>query len=147
MKNSARLFNCARCHRQVKICRCCDRGNRYCGKPCSQPARRESLRAAGRRYQESRRGQFRHAERQRRYRSRQRKMTHQGSPPLPRNDVLSPEPKVAGTHSEPLPVIRTQGMRCYFCNRTCSPFMRLDFLHTPGPRLDQPPWAWPPPEA
>ena len=27
MENTARLFNCARCHRQVLICRQCVRGN------------------------------------------------------------------------------------------------------------------------
>jgi hypothetical protein len=31
METDARLFNCARCHRQVVICSRCDRGNLYCG--------------------------------------------------------------------------------------------------------------------
>jgi len=29
MQSSARLFNCARCRRQVVICSHCDRGNIY----------------------------------------------------------------------------------------------------------------------
>jgi len=41
MQSSARLFNCARCRRQVVICSHCDRGNIYCSKRCSQTARRE----------------------------------------------------------------------------------------------------------
>ena len=46
--------------------------DKYCGARCSGLARRESLRAAGRRYQHSRRGRHCHAERQRRYRRRWR---------------------------------------------------------------------------
>ena len=45
MQSSARLFNCARCRCQVVICSHCDRGNLYCGKRCSQAARRQSVRA------------------------------------------------------------------------------------------------------
>ncbi len=53
MENSVRLFNCARGHCHVVICRHCERGNIYCGTQCSQPARRVSGRAAARRYQRS----------------------------------------------------------------------------------------------
>jgi len=59
MQNTARLFKCARCRAQVLICSRCDRGHIYCGRTCSQQARRESLRAAGRHYQRSRRGRLR----------------------------------------------------------------------------------------
>jgi hypothetical protein len=58
MHNSARLFNCARCRRQVAICSHCDRGNIYCDKRCSQAARRRSCRQAGKRYQKTRRGRL-----------------------------------------------------------------------------------------
>ena len=79
------------------------RGQQYCAAGCSGLARRESLRAAGRRYQHSRRGRHCHAERQRRYRHRRRegacreKVTHQGSAappsgaPLTRQRVLRRE--------------------------------------------------------
>lgn len=146
MENSARVFNCARCRCQVTICRRCDRGNIYCGTQCSQPARRESLCAAGQRYQSSRRGRFKHAARQHHYRSRRWKVTHQGSVPSPRNDVLRSESKVTGAHRGAIPVVRAQGMHCYFCKRLCSPLVRLDFLHSPGPRLIRPPWARPLPD-
>ncbi len=90
MEKSARLFNCARCHRQVVICSDCDRGNMYCGSGCAQLTRSESVRSAGRRYQNSSRGRFSHAARQRRYRQRQKqKVTHQGSPPQAPNDLLN----------------------------------------------------------
>lgn len=82
MPDTARLFNCARCGRQVAICRHCDRGNIYCGAGCARAARQASTRAAGARYQRGRPGRFAHAQRQRRYRARRRKMTHQDSPGL-----------------------------------------------------------------
>jgi len=111
MENTARLYNCARCHRQVTICSHCDRGNIYCGKSCADRARSTSLRAAGKRYQRTRRGRFNHAERQRRYRSRSKKVTHQGSLELPTNDPLT-------TRSEAplsLAIIEDEGIRCHFC--------------------------------
>jgi hypothetical protein len=60
-----RLFLCARCRMQVFICRRCDRGNCHC-RDCAQPARRDYVRQAGRRYQQSRRGRLAHAARARR---------------------------------------------------------------------------------
>jgi hypothetical protein len=134
MQNTARLFNCARCRAQVLICSRCDRGNIYCGPACSQQARRASLRAAGRRYQHGRRGRFTHAERQRRYRRRTHKVTHQGSVPIAPHDSLSPESRTAPEHSSGGPPTRVQGPHCHFCRRPCSAFVRLDFLHSPAPR-------------
>ena len=76
-----RLYSCARCHRQVQICRHCDHGNLYCAQACAKVRRRESVRRAGERYQRSYRGACQHAARQRIWRTRQRqKVTHQGSP-------------------------------------------------------------------
>ena len=72
MGNAARLFSCASCRRQVVLCRRCDHGNIYCSRSCSDRARRRSMRLAGQRYQNSRRGRHKHAERQRRYRERRR---------------------------------------------------------------------------
>ena len=54
--DDVRLFLCARCQRQVLICSRCDRGQQYCGAHCSGLVRGQSLRAARRRYQQSRRG-------------------------------------------------------------------------------------------
>lgn len=127
---SARVFNCARCRSQVIICSRCDRGNRYCGKACSQAARRTSQRRAARRYQRTRRGRFQHAERQRRYRARRHKVTHQGSRTPP--DAASLCRKL-GTMTVSLgdhPGKMGQDVRCHFCNAPCSAFIRLDFLHS-----------------
>ena len=124
MESSARLYNCVRCHRQVVICSACDHGNIYCGRSCAQTARRHSQRAAGRRYQQTYRGRLKHAQRQRRYRARGEKVTHQGSVEPAANDPLitrSDTPVVEG-HPE-------QVLRCHFCGRPCGPFLRRDYLH------------------
>ena len=131
MENTARLYNCARCHHQMTICSYCDRGNIYCGKSCSDQARRTSLNAASKRFQLTRRGRFLHAERQRRYRSRCKKVTHQGFQKSPPNDPLT-------THSETpasLAVIEGDGIACRFCGRVCSAFLRLTYLHRARPLL------------
>ena len=75
-----RLYSCGRCAEQVRICRDCDRGNRYCAGECAMVRRRESLRRAAKRFQESYRGACRHAARQHAWRKRHaQKVTHQGS--------------------------------------------------------------------
>lgn len=128
MEATARLYNCARCRRQVVICSYCDRGQRYCAEGCAQVARAESMREAGQRYQNSRRGRHSHAERQRRYRQRQNeKVTHQGSPIAEGDVSLSERPP--GTSSPPgaglISAIKT--MICHFCARLCSVFVRQGF--------------------
>jgi hypothetical protein len=95
MENTARLFNCARCHCQVVICSHCDRGNIYCGRRCAEHARKTSSRSAGKRYQRTYRGRIKHAERQRRYRALQNIVTHQRSASSPPNDSLPPHPEPA----------------------------------------------------
>ena len=75
-----RLYSCARCGAQVSLCVRCDRGNRYCMSGCARIRRRESLRRAGARYQQSYRGACRHAARQGAWRARcAQKVTQQGS--------------------------------------------------------------------
>ena len=135
MENTARLFNCARCRCQVVICSRCDRGNIYCGRGCSYSARRESQRAAGRRYQRSRQGRFTHAARQRRYRARRQEVTHQGSAPTASDDVLGAESKALDVLHHPDPLSEIQEPHCHFCQCACSSFLRLDFLHRSASRL------------
>ena len=125
MENTARLFNCARCHCQTVICSYCDRGNIYCSKQCAEIARKISLRAAGNRYQRTRRGRFKHAARQRRYRTKSKKVTHQGTQESASNDPLPPRSDT----QESVVVIEDEGIRCDFCGRLCSAFLRLDYLH------------------
>jgi hypothetical protein len=63
------------------VCRCCDRGQRYCSERCRQKARREQRRAANRRHQRSPEGRLDHRDRQREYRRRlvERRVTDQRS--------------------------------------------------------------------
>jgi len=83
---------CQGCQRWFCLCSDCDRGQRYCSQECSAQARRVSLRAAGAKYQSSTNGRLNHAERQRRYRARQREtVTHQGySPAVPASAIVGP---------------------------------------------------------
>jgi hypothetical protein len=144
MSATARLFNCARCGRQVAICRHCDRGNRYCGPDCAQAARRASRRAAGARDQRRRPGRMNHAQRQRRYRARRRKVTHQGSlAPVP-GVSLPPESRaLAPPPNAPASAPAPKGLRCHFCGRACSAFVRQGFLRQrrDGPVMQRPPRA------
>ena len=123
-----RRYLCARCRKAVTICSHCDRGHRYCGEGCSQATRRRAVREAGQRYQATRQGRHRHAERQRRYRVRMalhaipsQKVTHQGSPQSPVVDLLTAEPtapeRAASGHCDrchcPLPAgVRQDFLRC-----------------------------------
>ena len=129
MMNTARLYLCVRCHCQVIICSHCDRGNLYCFGSCSSSARKASVKAAGARYQDTRRGRTKHAARQQRYRNRCKKVTHQGSFPPLVNALLTTHPEAPAV----VAAVTDEGIRCCFCNRLCSDFLRLDFLHTSSP--------------
>ena len=122
MELTARLFHCAHCQTPVLICRRCDHGNRYCGKPCAQAARRVMQRKAGCRYQRTYPGRLAHAARARRYRANQQIVTHQGSVPdasgvlLPGNAASLPKPASLSPDDSP-----PASSRCYFCGVVCSP--------------------------
>ena len=79
MERSARLFLCARCRDQVLLCSHCDRGQRYCGRSCSSLSRRERRRQTAERYQSSRGGQLKHAERTACWRERRRSLRRDGA--------------------------------------------------------------------
>ena len=126
MEIPGRRYLCANCRKAVTICSHCDRGHRYCGEGCSQATRRRAVREAGQRYQATRQGRHRHAERQRRYRVRMalhaipsQKVTHQGSPSGPAVDLLTAEPTVP---EKPL------SWHCDHCHRPLPAGVRQDFL-------------------
>lgn len=126
---SARLYHCARCHAQVLICSCCDHGNIYCASDCAKEARRSAQREAGRRYQATHRGRCNHAKRMGDYRARQKKVTHQGSLPLPSDDFISEGTAITpSTARSPSPFAGESLLRCHWCGRRCSPFVRTGFL-------------------
>ena len=145
----ARMFLCACCRAQVVVCSHCDRGQRYCAGGCSGRTRQRLQREAGRRYQRSRLGRHKHAQRMRRWRDRRsthaNKVTHQGSQGTGANDVLA-----ASQTTEPLctslptslsvpllmpvaaPAVLTLApWRCSFCGARVPPQLRPDFLR-PG---------------
>lgn len=122
MEPSGRRYLCAGCRTAVLICSHCDRGNRYCTTTCAEQARHHAMRAAGARYQTSLRGRHAHAQRQRRYRARQQKVTHQGSPPAALPAQLTPELTA--------PVNRTR-WHCWRCRHALSEWVRQDFLRSP----------------
>ncbi len=136
---SHRLYNCLRCGVQVLICRWCDRGNVYCEGACAETCRRESLRRAGRRYQDSFRGATRHAARQSRWRRRQEeKVTHQGSAVAegvatvmaPAADPVmadaDPAKRCVALLVWPRPTLSKATVRlCRFCRRPLGNFTRL----------------------
>ena len=132
MENTARLFHCAHCQSQSIICRHCDRGHIYCSVTCAQIARRATHRAADQRYQNTRKGQHKHANRQRLYRQRlslkKEKVTDQGSTLLPLNDLLplpfrSPKKRVTTIQNK-----KAGQVICQFCGCQCALFLRTDFL-------------------
>ena len=127
------MFLCARCRRQVLICSRCDRSQQYFAAGCGDLARRESMRAAGRRYQHSRRGRHCHAERRRRYRrrrrdggvcrekdaSRFRSVAMRCSTPAPTSSQARGEPcdvPQAGHHRNAVPLLRTSDQRVRACS-------------------------------
>ena len=136
----ARRFLCARCRAPALVCSHCDRGQIYCAAGCAAVVRQQSQRDAGRRYQNSLRGRFRHAARTRRWRERQallavsqgssaarsaaQSVTHQGSPLQPSDAVLavpSPMP-VAAT---PAPASTAQSCTTITTGNTSSPAATL----------------------
>ena len=124
----ARFFLCARCRRRVLICSCCDRGQVYCAGGCAQEARRQAQRAAGARYRASRRGRLAHALRARRYRRRQKIVTHQGSPSAPPDDLLSLDLAAAKGPPSTGDFPKLPPGLCHWCGRRCPDFVRQDFL-------------------
>jgi hypothetical protein len=130
---SVRLFLCADCRNQVVICGCCDRGQIYCAEGCAQKARRDTLRCAAQRYQNSSKGRRRHAARQDRYRSRREKVTHHGSPLPPADDLLAPgslETTSDAVASDDR--LRRPITHCHWCGRRWSGLIRQGFLRRRG---------------
>jgi len=130
MEPTSRLFLCARCRKQVIICRRCDRGQIYCAEGCASIARRLSVREAGRRYQQSRHGRFKQADRLRRFRLRKQNVTHQGSSSTTGNDLLT-----VNSAKGDKPVVwlgqsqSANNPQCHFCGVSCSNYVRNSFLH------------------
>ena len=142
-----RIFNCGRCHREVVICRRCDRGHRYCP-PCAPRARAEKQRAAGAVYQKTEAGRVNHKVRQECYRARQaEKETHHGDIGAALRGDCTVATLRGGQENpdehrkEPPPPRSRPQRRCDFCGRPCrgavrrGPVPRRPSLGRRGPRL------------
>ena len=131
MKHALRLFQCARCQTQSRVCSKCDRGQIYCSKVCAVFERKKSMRLAGIRYQLTFKGKRNHASRQALYRMRQSEIvTHQGSPPMPQHapmNSLENEPEKTEIGHEKLV------LTCSFCKKPISNWIRNDFLRRRHP--------------
>lgn len=125
MELDARIYYCVRCRKQTIICSHCDRGNVYCASTCSPIARVLNHRIANQKYQQTLKGRRKHAERQRRYRQRQKekikKVTDRGSSDLPPNDLLPPAPSETAFD-------RIEPACCHFCGEMVSHFLRIGYL-------------------
>jgi hypothetical protein len=95
---SARLFACERCCALVLICSRCDRGQIYCDNGCAEEARRRSVRAAGGRYQATKKGRLAHAARQCTYRGKTNRVAHQ-APPGPADEVVPADAAACASHA------------------------------------------------
>jgi hypothetical protein len=94
-----RVFRCLKCECMVKVCRSCDRRQRYCSQECALAARASSLRAAGRKYQSTDAGRQKNAQRQARWRARQRGQERGRSA----SSVTHPQAVLAASTTPPSP--------------------------------------------
>lgn len=124
MQTDARLFNCARCFKQVVICSGCDRGNIYCTKSCATLSRKRSLKTAGNKYQQTKAGKIKHAARQQSYRQKQKKVTHHSSLIPTTNDLLITERSFDLINTS---TTSTKQIQCHFCGKFCSVYVRTGF--------------------
>ena len=119
---SWRLAGCPRCLRLFAICSHCDRGHLYCGPPCSQGARRDSLRRARRRHRRSPEGRLDHRDRERDRRRRRRFEARVGDHPSATSRPavkLSVALDPSGTSTEETPADRVE---------------KVEIFDAPGPR-------------
>jgi hypothetical protein len=111
------------------MCPPCDRGQRYCNAHCANTARKHNQQQAAQRYQRSRRGRFHHAARARRYRARQKNVTHQRSNLPVVNGLLAPDSTIA---KRAIAVVKADSAhadyRCAGCGCRCRTMVRTDFL-------------------
>jgi len=132
-ENSTRLFQCCRCFKLVSICSYCDRGNIYCSKSCSVPARKYSRCSASSRYQLTTYGKQNHALCQKRYRAKLQSkkqiatecVIDQGSPANPL-ELCSPTVNAV----DEVVVSATQVIHqpCDFCGRCGNGLHRYHFI-------------------
>jgi len=140
--STIRIFQCLRCRCQVMVCQHCDHGQRYCAKDCRQLARKTACKRANEKYQKSLKGRFNNAERQQRFRQKQKeknslvgkqhqkvqKVTDQGSLSNTSNDLLIETPCM-----QKKPLIKQKAIVkpiCHFCESLYHAKFRTGFLES-----------------
>ena len=137
---------CRLCGRLVSLCSRC-RNRATCSSACAKEHRRRQVREAGRRHQRTPEGAADHADRQRRYRERRRRLvTHQDGqnrgtmiePPAPAEFAAAPASPEVDRSQVPQKGARTTEVIplsvCAFCRRVTSQWHRL----WPGVRARRP---------
>lgn len=139
-----RLYRCALCNRQVKICRQCDRGNQYCSSECAASVRRERVHQAGQRYQRTEQGRKQHQGRQQRYRQRQQEGAVAAStrlgiqqPSSTSSERMAQIAQAVQPPSQSYDAPAPSQPRCDLCGCECSPFVRLNSIRS---RRRRRPW-------
>lgn len=128
MNTTARIYNCACCHKQTLICTYCDRGNIYCSLNCAKQSRVLNHRQSNARYQKTFFGRQKHAARQGRYRLRKinspceiKKVTDQGSIKIQPDDLLCAQNNMNKK-------TMLESPHCHFCRKCVSPYLRNGYL-------------------
>jgi len=110
------------CGQMFFICLSCYRGQTYCSRECRQKSRREQLRQANRRYQQSWEARLDHRDRQRQYRQRRFcRVTDQSSPVpyscrrISRARLGESTPPAAEEFCAVCPPSRHERFDCLFC--------------------------------
>lgn len=132
----ARIFNCHRCDLEVSICNDCDYGNIYCSDDCSSLARLESQRAANRRYQATYQGKLKHAEREKKYRERQKQNNPEEQKvtehPLTAKPLMSSYPANVSIEAELVKNSAKMGIHhCHFCQCEVSLAVGANYPRSP----------------
>lgn len=133
-----RLIVCVRCRRHGVLCSRCDRGQIYCSPACAREARRQSLRAANKRYARTSKGRMARAKATAKWRVRKNKVIDQGSPQRAPDGLLSrslaaKKPPSVREHFGH-PAFSGGSCRCCWCGRRCPAAVRRDFLRRRAPR-------------
>ena len=125
---SDRIYDCPCCDVRVRICRRCDRGNRYCSKLCAKKMRTQSLRKANSRCQKTAAGRRNYARRSYEYRRRRKNsVTYHGSAKSSSSTSLyqSAVPKVASRGRSASSFLQT----CCVCGAMGTEAVRFCYLH------------------
>jgi hypothetical protein len=124
------------------VCQHCDHGQRYCAKDCRELARKTSCKRAKEKYQKSHKGRVNNAERQQRFRQKQKEKNNLVSYQCQKNQKVTDQGSLSNASSDLLierPCARKNTLIkqkivvkpiCHFCGCLYPPKFRVGFLKT-----------------